>query len=119
MCSPSRSLRALLTKHAVCRARYVRCPSSPRAHTIRSLTPPRASLQFPPVLLQHLRSGRGQGSDRQREALGGLLSESDVRLIWDSRHRHAPPAASAPRCRNAAAPPRMAFRAESVVAGLG
>ena len=42
---------------------------------------------FPPILLQHLRSGRKKGSERQKQALLELLPETDVNIIWRSRHR--------------------------------
>ena len=42
---------------------------------------------FPPILLQHLRSGRKRGSERQKQALFELLPETDVNIIWRSRHR--------------------------------
>ena len=42
---------------------------------------------FPPILLQHLRSGRSKGSERQKQALLELLPATDVNIIWRSRHR--------------------------------
>lgn len=43
---------------------------------------------FAPVLLQHLRTGAGgKGSELQKEALKGLLSESDVEVVWNARNR--------------------------------
>jgi putative membrane protein len=42
---------------------------------------------LPPILLQHLRQGRAGGSDIQKDALRQLLSDTDVEIIWTSRHR--------------------------------
>ena len=42
---------------------------------------------FPPILLQHLRSGRARGSEDQRAALLAVLPARDVDIIWRSRHR--------------------------------
>lgn len=52
-----------------------------REHLLRLLA------AFPPILLQHLRSGRAQGTDTQRNALLELLPATDVDIIWRSRHR--------------------------------
>ena len=40
-----------------------------------------------PILLQHLRQGRAGGTDVQKDALRQLLSDTDVEIIWRSRHR--------------------------------
>ena len=52
-----------------------------REHTLQLLA------ALPPILLQHLRQGRAGGSDMQKDALRQLLSDTDVEIIWTSRHR--------------------------------
>ena len=42
---------------------------------------------LPPILLQHLRQGRSGGSEMQKDALRQMLSDTDVEIIWTSRHR--------------------------------
>jgi putative membrane protein len=52
-----------------------------REHLLRLLA------AFPPILLHHLRCGRGGGTVTQREALLEILPAADVDIIWRSRHR--------------------------------
>ena len=52
-----------------------------REHLLRLLA------AFPPILLHHLRCGRGKGTVTQREALLEILPAADVDIIWRSRHR--------------------------------
>ena len=42
---------------------------------------------FPAILLQHLRSGRGKGSEDYKAALETMLPASDAHILWNSRHR--------------------------------
>lgn len=52
-----------------------------REHTLQLLA------ALPPILLQHLRQGRSGGSEMQKDALRQMLSDTDVEIIWTSRHR--------------------------------